>query len=99
MKIPESVKIGWRNYIVKTVDERRDDKGDYLSGQIDFNTHIIYLDRNLNDDEKAVAFLHELIHGIFNSHCHSDWTDNEDLVESVSEGLYQIMKDNPKLFT
>jgi len=99
MKIPENVKIGWRNYLVKMVEERRDEEGELLSGQIDFTNHIIYIDNNLNIDEQIVSFLHEVVHGIFYSHCHSDWGDNEDLVESVSEGLFQIMKDNPKIFS
>lgn len=99
MKIPQTIKIGWRTYEIKMVEERRDEEGELLSGQIDLENHIIYIDNNLDNDEKAVAFLHELTHGIFNSHCHSDWRDNEDLVESVSEGLYQVMKDNPKIFT
>jgi len=99
MKIPKNIKIGWRDYKVKFVEERRDEKGDYLDGEIDFLNHIIYIDDNLpSEDEKVIAFLHEVVHGIFNSQCHSDWCDNEDLVEGVSEGLFQLMRDNPKIF-
>ncbi len=98
MKIPKTIKIGWRTYTIKFVDERRDEKGEFLDGEIDFTNHIIYIVNNLLSDEQTVTFLHEIIHGVFYSQCHSDWGDNEDLIEGVSEGLFQLMKDNPKLF-
>lgn len=99
MKIPETVKIGWRNYTVKMIDERRDETGQILDGEIDFSNRIIYIDKTQNIDEQIVVFLHEVVHGIFKSQCHSDWGDNEDLIEAVSEGIFQLMKDNPKLFS
>jgi len=100
MKIPKTIKIGWRDYAIKFVDERRSEEGELLDGEIDFLNHIIYIDNNLfQEDEKVIAFLHEVIHGIFHNQCHSDWCNNEDLVEAVSEGLFQLMRDNPKLFS
>lgn len=43
MKIPKTIKIGWRIYEVKFINEEiRDKNGDLLDGQIDFNNHIIY---------------------------------------------------------
>jgi len=99
MKIPNNVKIGWRNYTVKMVEERRDETGQVLDGEIDFVNHIIYVDKTQDSDEQIIAFLHEVVHGIFNAQCHSDWRDNEDLVEGISEGLFQLMKDNTKIFS
>ena len=100
MKIPKQIKIGWRDYSVEFTEERIDEEeGELLDGEIDFLNHIIYIDNNLYyEDEKVIAFLHEVIHGIFHYQCHSDWCNNEDLVEAVSEGLFQVMRDNPKLF-
>ena len=98
MKIPKTIKIGWRNYTVKFVEGIRDEKGEMLDGEIDFSNHIIYINDNLNEEEKEVVFLHEITHGIFNDKCHSEWQDNEDLIETISEGIFQLMLDNPKLF-
>jgi len=99
MKIPKNIKIGWRDYKIKFTEERRDDEGNLLDGEIDYLNHIIYIDNNLpSKEETIIAFLHEVVHGIFNSQCHSDWANNEDLVEAVSEGLFQLIVDNPKLF-
>lgn len=50
------------------------------------------------EDERVVTFLHEVVHGIFHSYCNSKWNDDEDLVECVAEGLFQLVRDNPKLF-
>lgn len=98
MKILKTVKIGFRNYEIKFVEDRRDREGILLDGQIDSLNRIIYLDQDLPDEEKEIAFLHEVIHGIFHNSCHSDWEYNEDLVECIAEGFFQLIKDNPKLF-
>jgi hypothetical protein len=99
MKIPSTVKIGWRIYKIEMVEERRDEKGNLLNGEIDFTNHIIYIDKNISEDEKEVTFLHEVRHGIFYGQGHLKWSENEELVSAVSEGSLQLMKDNPKLFT
>lgn len=100
MKIPASVRIGWRDYTIEFGEERRNDKGTPLNGEIDFTNHIIYIDKNIvSNDEKILTFLHEIVHGIFYSQGHLKWADNEELVSAVSEGLFQLMNDNPKLFT
>ena len=99
MKIPQYVRIGLRDYEVRFVDGRRDEKGDLLDGQIDFSNRIIYLDQNIiYEDEKFITFLHEVVHGIFHNYCNSKWNNNEDLVECVAEGIFQLVKDNPNLF-
>lgn len=100
MEIPNTIKIGWRTYTIKFVDDGiRDKKGNLLDGQIDFANRIIYIDSNIvYEDERIVTFLHEVVHAIFNNYCNSKWNDNEDLVECVAEGLFQLVRDNPKLF-
>jgi Zn-dependent peptidase ImmA (M78 family) len=99
MKIPKTIKIGWRTYTIKFVEQWRDETGELLDGFIDFNDHIIYINDNLNEDEKVVTFLHEVEHGIFYSQGHLEWSENEELVTSISEGAFQLMKDNPKMFS
>jgi len=99
LKIPNNIKIGWRDYTVEFIEERIDEDEELLDGEIDFSNHIIYINNDLlNEDEKIVTFLHEMIHGIFYSQSHLEWGDNEELVGAVSEGLFQIIKDNPRLF-
>lgn len=97
-KIPKTIKIGWRTYTIKFVEEKRDETGDLLDGYIDFANHIIYINSTLNEDEQKVTFIHEVQHGIFFSQCHSEWGNNEELIEAISEGMFQLVRDNPKMF-
>ena len=100
MKIPKTVKIGWRNYTVKFIDERRDEKGNLLDGEIDLTNHFIYIDETIaNEEEKMIVFLHEVVHGIFHNQRHNKYGNNEELVEAISEGLFQLVRDNPNLFS
>lgn len=99
MNIPDKVKIGWRNYKVMQGEDRRDEKGNMLIGQIDYDSHTIYLKKNIIDeDEKCLSFLHEILHGIFYSEGQTKLRSNEDLIMAISEGLYQVIKDNPDMF-
>jgi len=98
MKIPQNVKIGWRDYIIKSCEDKRDEGGNLLSGEIDYTNHIISIDKNLSEDEKIVTFIHEMTHGIFHNQGNLKWRDNENLICAVSEGLFQVIKDNPGIF-
>lgn len=99
MKIPNTIKIGWRNYLIKKCSDRRNDKGQLLAGQINYDDHIIYLDDDVvHPKQQQLSFLHEVIHGIFQMQGQSEWRTNEDLVEAISEGLFQVIDDNPDLF-
>ena len=96
MQIPNNIKVGWRNYTIEFVDEIDEDLS---NGEINFNEQNIKINKNIKSiDEKNFTLLHEIIHGIFYSQGHSEWNDNEDLVDAISEGLFQVIKDNPKLF-
>jgi len=99
MKIPKNIKIGWRNYTIEYGEERRDEKGNLLNGEIDYTNHIIYIDKNIVDNkEKIITFLHETVHGILYSQGHLKWAENEELVSAISEGWFQLIEDNTKLF-
>lgn len=98
MKIPKTIKIGWRNYTVKLVEDLQDDNGTPLNGQTDFTNHIIYIDKDIQENEKLVTLLHEIQHCIYHAQGNCDWRDNEILVSANAEGFFQLMKDNPKVF-
>jgi len=100
MNIPETVKIGWRNYLVAACTNRKDALEEVVAGEIDYDNHIIYLDETIvQPHQKQLTLLHEIIHGIFQYQGHTEWRKNEELIEAISEGLMQVILDNPKLFT
>jgi hypothetical protein len=96
--ISDKVKIGWREYIIKQGEHRTADNGGDLYGQIKYDDNEIYLYDKQTEENKHVTLLHEIIHGIFYMSGHSEWRGNEDLIECVSEGLYQVIRDNPGIF-
>lgn len=100
MKIPKIIRIGWRDYTIKFVNEAlRDEKGDLLDAQVDFSNRIICIDNNIVfNDEKIIKCFHEAWHVIFKNQWHSEWCDNEDLVDACAEGMFQLVRDNPGMF-
>lgn len=98
MQIPDKVKIGWREYLIQKYGARRNTNGDLLCGEIDYVKHTIYLNNEYSEEQMKVTLLHEIMHGIFNREGHTDWRENEDLIDAIAEGLFELLKDNPELF-
>jgi len=99
MKIPQNIKIGWRNYSVKKIEGLVDENNEVLLGETDLTNHTIVLNKNVMDEnEKMVTLFHEIFHCIFHGQSHMEWRDNEELVSAIAEGLFQLYKDNPKMF-
>jgi len=97
MKIPEKVKIGGVNYEIRDVENLNDGQS-VLYGKIDYENFIIELNTKYNQiDHKCIVLLHEILHGILNQ-VTLEVENEELLVEVMSKGLYQIIKDNPEIF-
>jgi len=98
MNIPEKVKIGWREYEIVQGEHRTGADGGDLYGEISYENNKIYIYDKLDADNKAVTLLHEIIHGIFYLAGRTDNRNDEGLIECLSENLYQVIKENPKIF-
>ena len=95
MNIPESVKIGNLNYKVSFVN--RVDNGDArVDGQITYDALTIKL-KPIEDNKEYVesVFIHEVVHGIFES---MNLEQTEDIVDRLSKGFHQVILDNPNMF-
>lgn len=96
MKIPNKVKINGIDYEVKKIKigEVPPLMKNHADGQTSYSECIIYLDNELNEQRMFQIFLHEIIHTI-------EWANNldssEDYIQSMSSGLYQVLKDNKLL--
>ena len=100
MKIPKQVKIGGHIFTVLypySFRERTDQ-----SGQCDWDfMQIKIAEQDRNEPKKAQTrieeiLIHEVLHAI-------DWVYNgnsltETTTDQLAQGLYQVIKDNPKLF-
>ncbi|WP_143314512.1 hypothetical protein [Clostridium sp. HBUAS56017] len=95
MKIPNSVKIGGRDYQVTRTSRPCDDDTN-VDGQIIYDLGTIKIKEGLEcTDYINMVFLHEILHGIFD---HMAIEQDEELIRKIGKGLYQVIKDNPYIF-
>jgi len=91
VKIPKEIKIGARIYKVGFKDNLlRDDAN---RGQVYWHKQEMELSPNLHPQQLSVTFLHECIH-IIDEHIGARIGLTEENTTALSEGLYQLLKDN-----
>ena len=89
-RIPDRVKVGWKNYDV-FITESRLNSGPELYGQIDHDAQVITLRGSSTHDQLCATLLHEVLHAV------SDMYGlglEEKLVEDLTNALYTVYKDN-----
>ena len=99
MKIPKQIKIAGFNYTV----ERKDAPfvsadGSALDGQHRYADKTIVVAHSGCKEYQDVVFLHEMIHAIIENYV-SPMEHDELFVEQLSKGLYQVLVDNPSIFS
>ena len=87
MTIPKKIKVGGLTYKVLIVDQI---DGDDASGITDPKTLTIKIIK-CHPNVMEQTFIHELLHAI-------NFEKEQEEVEFLSMSLYQVIKDNPKLF-
>ena len=94
MKIPKSIRIGGVDYEIEHEDNLR--MGNELCyGTISYNDCVISIsstDSN-NHQHKCITLWHEILHGIFEHACMHP-KNEEQVVEILSKGIYQVLQDN-----
>lgn len=88
MQIPDKVKIGGVVYRVMVVSSWPDRNGD--DGEVVYDNkrgNIIYIGSDLSPEARDITFIHEALH-CMNS------TINHEFLDSLSEQLFQFLKDN-----
>lgn len=95
MRIPDSVKVGAKTYVVKRVNHPLVLGGRECYGVIDYDTQEIAI-RTDDVSEQTVAntFFHELVHALTRERM-IDWGErNEEYTESLAKGLHAFFVDN-----
>ena len=102
MKIPSTLKIGGHQYKIVfpyVFTERFDRCGDH-----DFSTKTIRITESDGDIKRAnsgivVTLIHEILHAIDQTTGHDMFRGNEGEkhIEALSEGIYQVLINNPEL--
>ena len=90
MKIPSSLKIGGHVVNVLLIDGMGNDCGSF-----DLTDNTIRLDKTMTRDNIEVTFIHEILHTL--NHTLDSDVMGHAFIESISEQLYQVLKDNDML--
>lgn len=88
MNIPTELKIGGHLIAIEIGKAPTN-----LCGQFDRDTNKIIISETLPSDQRESTLLHEIIHAL-----NGEWGGGTDithiLLDSISEQLYQVLKDN-----
>ena len=102
MNIQSKVRVGSMDYDVILTDEKIiNQDGEECLGITDHNLHEIMISTNLqNEQGQEKTFLHELMHAmIAERNLDFESITEEILAEDLSTILYQVIRDNPEMFT
>lgn len=94
MRIPEKVKILYKEYEISEQENLHDENGDLL-GQIQYLPQEIILNSDAAEEQKQATLLHEVIHTLDEMY---SIDPKEKQVEKLGNSLYMLQKDNPGLF-
>lgn len=92
------VKIGYKEYEIVKKPEVIDLPNECY-GKIDYYKETIEISEKYSQKQQNATFLHELIHGIFEKLDLDDLRSNERVVNQVSSTLFEVILDNPHIFT
>lgn len=73
------------------------DENPNVLGQIVYQKQEIQIKKSLLKDMKNSTIIHEIVHGILFHSGKQELNEKEDLVESLSSSIYQVLKSNKKL--
>lgn len=90
MNIPKKLHIGGHDF---KVEIKKMEQGE--AGQCSYNKNIITIDSDLAQSQREATLFHEIFHAI-NSEFHSSLMGHA-WMESLSQQLYQVLKDNKML--
>lgn len=97
MIIPKKLKIIGFEWQVKESQEIADEGGCF--GSTHTQTQTIYLELKASQQKKEQVLLHEILHTLWwqqglNQRYKDDKKIEEEVITTLSQGLYQVLKDN-----
>ena len=98
MKIPNSVRIGGIEYAIEYKENVRSGK-QLCYGVIHYDDSTITLSTSdgAGHQQQCLTLWHEILHGIL-EHASHHIADEEEVVEIISKGIYQVLQDNERRF-
>ncbi len=94
--LPSQVKVGGFTHTIEDWDPREAESRDHF-GECQRNRKLIRVDCSYGDRQSAKTLLHEILHVIYSEWSIKDSDDEEAVVDSMSNGLHAVYRDNPEL--
>lgn len=88
----KNINILGLTYTIEEVEQV--DKNTRLFGEVDFVKQTIKIEKGLTEEKKLNVLLHEVLHAIFAELNFTNENENEHLIQSLANALYQILKSN-----
>lgn len=95
MRIPEKVKVLYKEYGISEQVNLHDEKGE-LFGQIHYLLQEIVLNADATEEQKKATLVHEIVHALDEMY---GIGLKEKQVEKLGNAVYMLQKDNPGLFS
>lgn len=96
MKIPKTIKVAGKEYIVERPEQSFVDAAEACDGIHMYASEIIKVAKRGTEHYQNTVFLHEVLHAIDYTYCGG--VLDEKTIESLAVGLYQVIKDHPNVF-
>jgi len=97
MSAINNIKIGVKNFSIQHPMEIVEVGGEY-AGTCDFREETIKIADKLTQHDKNQTFLHEIIHAICQRFMMQGLNQDEQTIDLLATGLYEVIKDNPHIF-
>ena len=92
--LPETIKINWRIY--KIIKKEIIKGGDDYIGNVFQNLGEIEIKQNQEYYSERITMLHEIFHSIL-YFAGNKLKEDEDFIEMLANGIYQVLKENPEV--
>ena len=103
MKMPKTLKIGGHNFRIRYpyIFDKDDLTGQYCPETDEIKIKQVTLAGEVQSETNLhICFFHEVLHAINDIYCMSQLDrecNPENLIDSLAEGIYQVLIDNPGL--
>lgn len=96
MKIPNTVRIAGVDYTVEFHERMIGNDGNRIIGKINYTQATVKIDKFGQDyQNQCKTFFHEVMHGVAE---HFKLDLDEDVIDSIANGFYMVIMDNPEMF-
>ena len=89
---PDVIKLLEKKYTITELYPN--DEKPLQIGELVEHYDIIAISPNQSEENKKITMFHELVHALFIQTGHSQYGENEELIDCIALGIYSLIKNN-----